>query len=275
MIIVAIGAVSMALLNGANWGWASGRIIACWVTAVVATVAFVISSNRSEAPVVDPKLFRSRVFTSANLAIVVAATIFGLRLLAMSLFLQQSWHWSTISTGLAIAPGPAAILVASFVGQRFNERLRVGVVVAFGFFLVAVGQILMIVSLHHVHSYAKAILPGWILIGMGFGFSIPTIIGSATHDLPAELSASGSAVVNSARQIGGVFGASILVVILGSAAVTGDTTRYYDLWWLAAGLCAVAAILSLGLTPAQPPEEGDAASQTESELVDLAVGPMP
>ena len=112
---------------------------------------------------------------------------------------------------------------------RNNASLSTAGASDVGFFLVAVGQILMIVSLHHVHSYAEAILPGWILIGMGFGFNIPTIIGSATHDLPAEQNASGSAVVNSARQIGGVFGASILVVILGSAAVTGDPTRYYGL----------------------------------------------
>jgi len=79
------------------------------------------------------------------------------------------------------------------------------------------------------HSYAADILPGWFLIGAGFGFSLPTIIGSATHDLPAKLSASGSAVVNSGRQIGGVFGTAMLVLILGKAAVTGDPTQYYQL----------------------------------------------
>jgi hypothetical protein len=77
-----------------------------------------------------------------------------------------------------------------------------------------------------------------MLIGVGFGFSIPTIIGSATHDLPADLSATGSAVVNSGRHISGVFGASLLVVILGKADVTEDPTRFYDLWRVAAALCA-------------------------------------
>jgi uncharacterized membrane protein YdfJ with MMPL/SSD domain len=81
----------------------------------------------------------------------------------------------------------------------------------------------MILTLHHgVHNYAAAILPGWVVIGFGLGFTVPTIIGSATADLPPEQSATGSAVVNSGRQFGGVFGASILVVVLGKAEVTGD-----------------------------------------------------
>jgi hypothetical protein len=62
-------------------------------------------------------------------------------------------------------------------------------------------------------------------------------------------------VVNSGRQIGGVFGTAILVVILGKASTTGDPTQYYHLWWLAAAACAAAALTSLGLTPRQQTDE--------------------
>jgi hypothetical protein len=46
--------------------------------------------------------------------------------------------------------------------------------------------------------------------------------------------------VNSGRQIGGVFGASVLVFILGHAEVAGAPSRFYDLWWIAAALCTAA-----------------------------------
>jgi hypothetical protein len=62
-------------------------------------------------------------------------------------------------------------------------------------------------------------------------------------------------VVNSGRQVGGVFGTAILVVILGKAATTGDPTQYYHLWWVAAAACAAAALTSLGLTPRRKTEE--------------------
>ena len=226
MVILTIGAISFGLLNGHTWGWGDGRIIASWVVAVVAAVGFVISTRRAAVPVIDPQLFKSRVFTAANVSVVIAATIFGMQLLGMSLFLQQAWHWSTTDTGLAIAPGPVAIVMSSFVAQKLNEKLPVGLVVASGFGIIAAGQILMLLLVKGGgHSYAADILPAWFVIGIGFGLSLPTIIGSATTDLPAKLSATGSAVVNSGRQVGGVFGTAILVVILGKAATTGDPTQ--------------------------------------------------
>jgi hypothetical protein len=256
MVILTIGAISFGLLNGPTWGWGDGRIIASWVVAVLSAVGFVISTRRAAVPVIDPQMFRSRVFSAANISVVIGAAIFGMQLLGMSLFLQQSWHWSTTDTGLGIAPGPAAIVMSSFLAQKLNEKLPVGLVVASGFGIIAAGQILMLLLLKGGgHSYVADILPAWFLIGIGFGFSLPTIIGSATTDLPAKLSATGSAVVNSGRQIGGVFGTAILVVILGDAATTGDPTQYYHLWWVAAATCAAAAVTSLGLTPRRQAEE--------------------
>jgi EmrB/QacA subfamily drug resistance transporter len=256
MAILTIGAISLGLLNGHAWGWGNGRIIASWAVAVVAAVAFVISTRRAQVPVVDPKMFRSRVFTAANVSIVIAAAILGMQLLGLSLFLQQAWHWSTTDTGLAIVPVPVSVIMASAVAQKLNEKLPVGLVVASGFGINAAGQILMLLLLKGGgHSYAADILPGWILIGVRFGFSVPTIIGSATTDLPAKLSATGSAVINSARQLGGVFGTAVLVVVLGQAATTGDPTQYYHLWWVAAAACTAAALTSLGLTPSRQAEE--------------------
>jgi hypothetical protein len=101
----------------------------------------------------------------------------GIQLLGLSLFLQQSWHWSTISTGLALAPGPAAVLGGSLIVPRLQQRFPIGAVVAFGFVLTAVGRVLMILTLRHgARNYAAAILPGWVVIGFGLGFTVPTTI---------------------------------------------------------------------------------------------------
>jgi EmrB/QacA subfamily drug resistance transporter len=256
MAILTIGAISFSLLNGHTWGWGNSRIIASWAVAVASAVGFVVSTRRAPVPVIDPQMFRSRVFTASNVSIVIGTTIFGMQLLGMSLFLQQAWHWSTTDTGLAIAPGPAAILLSSFVAQKLNEKLPVGLVVASGFGIIAAGQVLMLLLIRGGgHSYAADILPAWFLSGTGFGLSIPTIIGLATHDLPPKLSATGSAVVNSGRQVGGVFGTAILVLILGKAATNGNPAQYYHLWWVAAAICFPAAVTSLGLTPRRQTKE--------------------
>jgi archaellin len=55
-------------------------------------------------------MFKSRVFSTANVAVVLVAAVLAIQLLGMSLLLEQSWHWSTIATGLAIAPGPVLVM---------------------------------------------------------------------------------------------------------------------------------------------------------------------
>src|ERR1700761_989255 len=121
MVILTMGAISFGLINGHTWGWGNGRIIASWAVAVVSAVGFVISTRRAPVPVIDPQMFRSRVFSAANVTIVLGGTILGMQLLGLSLFPQQTWHWSTTDTGLALVPGPVAILMASFAAQKLND----------------------------------------------------------------------------------------------------------------------------------------------------------
>ena len=105
MVILTIGAISFGLLNGHTWGWGTGASSPAGSSP---------SSPRSDSWSARAerlcqslsRVFRSRVFSAANVSIVITATILGLELLGMSLFLQQAWHWSTTDTGLAIAPGP-------------------------------------------------------------------------------------------------------------------------------------------------------------------------
>ena len=105
------------------------------------------------------------MFSASNIAIVIAAAILGIQLLGLSLFLQQSWHWSTITTGLALAPRPPYSQHPLIV-PRLHQRFPIGAVVASGFVLTAAGQALMILTLRHgVRNYAAAILPGWVVIG--------------------------------------------------------------------------------------------------------------
>ena len=217
-LIIAIGALSLGMVKGSDWGWGDGRIIAAWAVALVGAIAFTISNQRAKAPVVDFGLFRSRVFSTANVAAFIAFGATGVQLLSISLFLQQSWHWGTIATGLAIAPGPSMVLFSSIVGEKLNQRFPVGRVASAGFVLIAVGMALIIVSLHQGHSYAADILPGWIILGTGLGWSYPTVVEAATADLPASEAAGGSAIDAVARQLGSVLGTAILVVILGRAA---------------------------------------------------------
>jgi EmrB/QacA subfamily drug resistance transporter len=251
MLIVCVGAVSLGLVKGPDWGWADAKVDACWGVALAAAVGFVISTNRSKVPVVDFRMFRSRVFSTANIAAALLFGLTGMQLLSVSFFLQNSWHWSAVETGLGIAPGPAMVFLSSTLGQKLNARVPVGRVAAGGFLLVALGQALMILGVHDWHGYASAMLPGWLILGTGLGFALPTIVESATVDLAPEVSGTGSAINATARQIGAVLATAATVVILGQSAISGTVAKFYTTWWVVVIASAAGAIVVLGITPAR------------------------
>lgn len=249
LLIAGVGVLSLGIVEGPSWGWDDPRVIGCWIVAALAAVAFLRSSGKASVPVVEFSMFRSSVFRAANLAALILFGATAIQLLSISYFYEQSWHWSAIQAGLAIAPGPSMVLIASFVGQKLNERFKAGSVAAVGFLMVALGQALIVVLLHHSHSYAVAILPGWMILGAGLGLAMPTAVEFATIELTAEMSATGSAVNAMARQLGGVIGTAVTVVVLAGAALTGAPGNFYTAWWIVVGLCVVGAAVALGITP--------------------------
>jgi EmrB/QacA subfamily drug resistance transporter len=249
-IIVGLGALSLGVVKGPDWGWTSGRITAIWAVTIVAIGVFVLANRRAADPVIDLKLFRSRVFSSANAGMVLFSLSIVMTILGMSLYLQQSWRWSAIATGAAIAPGPAFLFLTSQVVTRFGRRLPAGWATAAGFLVVGIGQVLLIISITGhpgAHDYWTIIFPGWVLTGIGSGLSLPTLTSSATADLPERASAAGSAVIQVSRQFGTVLGTAALIAVIGKAISTGETAPFLVAWWVAAGVCLVGALVALGI----------------------------
>ncbi len=83
--------------------------------------------------------------------------------------------------------------------------------------------------------------PGTLLVGLGIGLSFPVLGAAAVATLPPHRFAVGSAVNQTARQVGGALGIAVLVVIVGSeSSTTNKVTQFHHLWiW-----CSASAVTS-------------------------------
>ncbi len=261
LLALSIGALTLGLVEGPSWGWGSARVDTAWAVSAVSLLGFVVSSARHETPVVEPALLRVRPFAWANVTALLFGAPFAAALLTNILWMQHVWHYSAIRVGFAVAPGPLMVPIFAAVAHRLSARIPVGMLVAAGCVLVGAGSVLTSLRVGAQPAYATTVLPGWLVGGVGVGLALPSILSSATADLPAARAATGSAVVNMSRQVGTALGVSLVIAVLGNpVGYAAAHTAFRHTWWALAAVAGLAAIAAPGMSAQR-------AAQTEPEPV--------
>jgi MFS family permease len=185
------------------------------------------------------------------------------------LWAQDVWHWSALSTGLAIAPGPLMVPLFSFLAAgRATARFGPGPVAAAGSTIFAAGAAWWALAMGLTPDYVGEVLGGMVLTGIGVGLSLPTLMATGTSSLPPHSFATGSAVVNMLRQVGLAIGVAVLIAILGSPHTPVAALRVYERSsWVIAALAFVAAGLGLALLARRPRMDQVAAAAPATSAV--------
>jgi EmrB/QacA subfamily drug resistance transporter len=249
LLVVAIASLALGLVRAPEWGWTGTKTLISFAVSAVTLTGFVWRSARHPVPALDLNLLRSRVLSSASASTLLYFASFGILLLSSVLWIQGHWHYSAVRTGLSIAPGPCLVPLFATLSEVLSKRIRVGVIAASGCAVSAVGVGLLLSSMGPSPAYAADFLPGWLLICIGFALSMPTVLAAGTVELTHEQSATGSAVVNMATQVGLVLGISILVAVLGTASAAAGLDLFRTAWWTAGGCVIVAGVAALLVTP--------------------------
>jgi EmrB/QacA subfamily drug resistance transporter len=272
LIAITLGALVLGISQGPAWGWASPRIIASFVVAVVIGAAFLIRSTRHPEPVLDLTLFRSRSFSVANAATFLYAMGFFAMLLGNILFLTSVWHYSILFAGLAVTPGPLVVAAVSGPAGRTAARVGFRRVLLVGFVVFVCGLSWFALRVGLDHDYLTVWLPGTLLIGLGIGLTFPVLSAAAVSSLHQERFAVGSAVNQTARQVGGAFGVALLVVILGTPHSLPDAlNHFHDLWWYAAATATLSGLAcTLIRRPARVPVAAEQAETGPSPAQDAS-----
>jgi EmrB/QacA subfamily drug resistance transporter len=257
LLVLALGALNLGIIRSEDWGWTGIGTLVSFALAAVFTVLFVISSRRHRAPMLDPLLLRLPSFTVGSVATIVAGLGFYAYLLTNVLWLQYVWGYSIIVTGLALVPGPlVAALVAARLGplaarHGYRPFIVPGALIwaaAFLWYHQAVGV---------EPAFWTEWLPGQLLSGLGVGATLPLLGSAALAAVPGGRYATASAVVSAARQIGGVLGIAIIVVLIGELAPATVIDSLRDGWLLSIGAFLLVALIALPLGRIDAIDEDD------------------
>jgi DHA2 family methylenomycin A resistance protein-like MFS transporter len=210
-----VGVLTFGLIEGPARGWGSGLILAAFVVALSALVAFVFWERRHEAPLIDVSLFSRAPFTVANLAGLTVFFAFIGGIVYLSAYFQQVQGRSPLGAGLAVLP----IGLGFFVGAPLSGRLvgRFGPRFPMVFGLALCGAAMVALVRLRAGSSIGAVWWDLAAVGLGGGLSLTPMTAVAMAAVRAERAGMASAIHNSMRQVGQALG----VAVLGSLVYAG------------------------------------------------------
>jgi DHA2 family methylenomycin A resistance protein-like MFS transporter len=221
--IALLGAGSFALLlaitEGRSWGWSSARVLGLFAAAALLFGVFGFLEQRRRAPLVHLRFFRIPEFAAANAGTFAANFVLLGAFYIFNLYLQSfvALDYSAVAAGAALLPLSLTMFVVSLVAGPLAGRFGARWPVTGGFVLVAVGMLLL--SDVSADSGFGALVPGFVLMGVGLGLVNGPTSAAAVAAVPTEDAGEASGVVNMARYLGGALGVALGAVVYLNAGI--------------------------------------------------------
>ena len=244
-LMVGIGALTLALVKGREWGWAAPGTTAAFAVAAIALTVAVVRSTRHPVPVLELPILRVPSFAFAVAAAFAFFAAFAALLLAGVLFLTQIWGQSILRAGLELAVGPLAALAFAGVATRLAPRYGMASVGTVGGLLVAAGIAVNATRLGLTPDYVRDFLPGQVLTCAGVGLSMPAFTAVAVSAVGPTRFATAIGISSMFRQVGGALGVAAFVAVVGTPARAQALDAYRHGWLFMAVAAVVGAVCML------------------------------
>ena len=255
LAVLALVALVFPLVEGRDLGWP----LWCFgmLAASVVLLAIFVRQQRTRAAsgrdvLVVPSLFGKKVFLGALAISLAFFTAFTSAAFILAVVLQLGMGLSPTESAVATLPMAAGMVLGMKASDRIARGRRQ---LLMGYFVAAVGLILLVVTLAVGPANAWLLAPGLLIVGVGVGSAMGPIFDVLTASLDEHEVGSASGLLNTVQQIGMAIGVAALGSILFAViADRPDIEGYLDgaaaAYAIAAVLMVVAAVLTAVLIPA-------------------------
>ncbi len=247
-------------------GWGAPVTLAMLGGAVVLLVLFFLWLRRATHPLLPLRIVEDRNRGGSFLTILIAGLgIFGV-FLFLTYFMQQNLGFTPIQAGLAFLPMPICIVTASIIAQtRVLPKTGPRPLIVTGMLFGAAGMTFL-AQLDSGSTYVSNVMPGIIILGLGFGMIFATAINTATLGVMPQDAGVASALVNTCQQVGGAAGTALLSTIAATSTAAYITSNghsretaaaaaihgYTVAFWVSAAIFLLGAIVGAVLLRGGP-----------------------
>jgi MFS family permease len=193
-------------------GWLSAETLAVFAAAAVLLGGFVGWELRHPEPLMRFGILRTKTVAGANVAGFIMGTALFSMFLILTLYMQQVLGYSAMKSGVAYLAVAGTAILWSAVAAQLVTRIGVKPVLTVGMAALTAGLVYF-TQVSVGGSYLGDLLPGFLLVGLGIGFSyVPISIAALAGVQPAEAGLA-SGLINTSQQVGGALGIAALSTI--------------------------------------------------------------
>lgn len=208
LLIIWVGTLQIMLDKGKDLDWFnSTTIVLLTLTSAVTFVYFLIWELTAKNPIVDLSLFTNRNFVGGTIAVSIGYGVFFGNLVILPQWLQQDLAYSTLNTGLVLAPlGIFAVICSPIVG-KIMPKMDARIIVSVAFLLFALVFILRANYIADVD--VRALIKPTILQGVPMAMFFIPLSMVILSDVPHHKIAAAAGLSNFSRIFCGAIGTSI------------------------------------------------------------------
>jgi EmrB/QacA subfamily drug resistance transporter len=200
------------LVRAPDVGWGNARTIAELAGALALLVAFVINEQRTKNPLAPLSIFRINRLAFSNVTQLIAFAGFLAMFFYLTLYMQNVLGYSAIETGAAYLPLCFAIGISAGIASQLLSRIGTRPVIVTGA-LIAAGGLYWLSHIPVHGSYVSDLLPGMLVLSLGFGPVFVGVTTAANAGVPADKAGLAAALLNASQQLGGALGLAIFSAI--------------------------------------------------------------
>ena len=275
----ALFSLTYALIEANQRGWNDPLILATLFGGAAMVAGFVFWESRSPHPMMPLSFFRIRAFSAGSVvafsvSLGMFATFFFLSLYMQSPYLRG---YTAFEAGVRFLPMTLMIVVTAPLAGRYASRHGSRAPMTYGLILAGGGLLAL--------SFITTGTPFWVMgaifaiMGHGMGSTMAPMTAAVMNAVGPQRAGLGSAMTNTSREVGGVFGIAMLGTILFGRLTGVLETSLGGLGLTAqqqAGITASAGhgqldVAAFGLTAAQRAQVGEAFGQAFMSGFQLAL----
>lgn len=243
LAIAALFPITFGVIRASELGWGSTTVVVSLAVGVLLVVAFLVAEAKAREPMLPLRFFRSRAFSATNAA--SFAMFFGIfgSIFFLSQFFVTVQGLNPLQAGVRILPWTAMPIFVAPVAGLLSDRIGARPLMSLGLALQAFAMF-WVARVAAVDAAYSDFLPAFVAAGAGMSLVFAPSANAVLSSVRPKEAGKASGATNTIRELGGVFGVSVLATVFAGAGGYATPQDYVD--GLTAALPVGAAVLVAG-----------------------------